>query len=101
MGWALQTNLRGPVGPQGPAGPQGIQGEVGPQGIQGPQGEVGPQGEQGPQGTQGPQGDPGVAYVDADPPAEPGVGRLWWNSTTKTLSIWNGAAWEPVLGTWA
>lgn len=39
------------------------------------------------------------AAVGAAAPGSPGTGQLWWNSTTKTLSVWTGT-WEPVQATW-
>jgi hypothetical protein len=73
-------------------------------GSTGPQGPAGAQGAQGAQGVQGPQGvpgSPGIITVAASAPASPELGRLWWNSTSKVLSVWSGTVWEPVVGTWA
>lgn len=53
-----------------------------------------------PRGDKGDPGVPGVAVVSGTAPATPVTGQLWWNSTTKTLTIWTGAAWEQVLATW-
>jgi len=41
------------------------------------------------------------ASVGTSAPASPALGKMWWNTTTKTLSIWDGTAWQPVLATWA
>jgi hypothetical protein len=41
-----------------------------------------------------------VATVAASAPASPVLGQIWWHSTEKTLYIWSGTAWEPVLATW-
>lgn len=42
-----------------------------------------------------------VATVAAAAPASPATGQIWWNSTTKELTIWDGTAWQVVVGTWA
>jgi hypothetical protein len=42
-----------------------------------------------------------LAAVSTSAPGSPVTGQFWWNSTTKVLSIWTGAAWEQVLATWA
>lgn len=42
-----------------------------------------------------------VATVGEVAPAAPLTGQLWWKDSTDTLSIWNGSAWKPVVGTWA
>jgi hypothetical protein len=42
-----------------------------------------------------------TAYVSATAPGSPVPGLIWWNSTTKELNIWDGTAWQIVVGTWA
>ncbi len=42
-----------------------------------------------------------TATVAASAPGAPVTGTLWWNTTRKELTIWTGAAWEVVVGTWA
>lgn len=42
-----------------------------------------------------------LASVGTAAPSSPATGKLWWNTTTETLSIWSGTAWKPVLATWA
>jgi hypothetical protein len=41
------------------------------------------------------------ASVGTSPPASPAPGKMWWNTTTKTLLIWDGTAWQSVFATWA
>lgn len=41
----------------------------------------------------------GASVGTSAPPTS--LGKMWWNTTTKTLSIWDGTAWQPVLATWA
>jgi Collagen triple helix repeat (20 copies) len=80
--------------PRGDVGAQGIQGDTGLQGIPGPQGVKGDKGDKGDPGA------PGVATVASAAPASPVHGQMWWNPTTKTLSIRNGSAWDVVEATW-
>ena len=42
-----------------------------------------------------------VATVAASAPASPVTGQIWWNTTTRSLTIWDGTAWQVVLATWA
>jgi hypothetical protein len=79
--WIKQGNIRGPQGPQG---------------IQGPKGDKGDKGDIGPQGPSG-----GGASVGTDQPTAPVLGQLWWKTDEKTLFVWSGTAWEPVLATWS
>lgn len=39
---------------------------------------------------------PPPASVGNTPPASPGNGDLWFNTTNNTLNVWNGTAWVPV-----
>jgi hypothetical protein len=41
----------------------------------------------------------GASVGTSAPPTA--IGKLWWHSTEKTLRIWDGSAWQPVLATWA
>jgi hypothetical protein len=69
-----------------------------------PRGDVGATGSQGPIGNTGPQGapgSPGIITVAASAPASPETGRLWWNTTRKELTVYDGTAWQVVVGTWA
>lgn len=38
---------------------------------------------------------PPPAAVGPTPPAGPGEGDLWFNTTTGILNVWNGSAWVP------
>lgn len=38
---------------------------------------------------------PPPAAVGPTPPASPGSGDLWFNTTTGILNVWNGSAWVP------
>jgi hypothetical protein len=38
-------------------------------------------------------------FSSPDSPVSPLEGQLWWNSTSNTLSVFDGAAWNTV-GTW-
>lgn len=44
---------------------------------------------------------PALATVSATAPASPQTGQIWWNTTRKELTIWDGSAWQVVVGTWA
>ena len=44
---------------------------------------------------------PSSASISGTAPASPVLGQIWWDTATKTLSIWSGSAWEPVQATWA
>ena len=108
--------------------PSGLKGDKGDQGIQGIQGVAGPPNSlaigtvtTGAPGSsaaasitgtppnqtlsltipRGDSGAPGVASVSTSAPASPVQGQIWWNVTTKTLSIFVGSAWEPVEAAWA
>lgn len=41
-----------------------------------------------------------TATVSATAPGSPAVGSIWWNTTRKELTIWDGFGWEVVLGVW-
>lgn len=37
-------------------------------------------------------------YVGTVAPTSPGLGQLWWNTTTEVASVWNGTAWKVKFG---
>jgi len=41
----------------------------------------------------------GASVGTSAPPTA--IGKLWWNTTRKELNIWDGTAWQVVVGTWA
>jgi hypothetical protein len=95
------------VGPQGPQGPQGVTGYAGSVGAQGPQGYAGSVGAQGPQGVIGYTGSGHKSTTSVTAPASPGVGDIWYNSSTDVIYRYTydsvGNYWlditSPVVGT--
>jgi hypothetical protein len=41
-----------------------------------------------------------TATVSTTAPSSPVAGAMWWNTTTLTFNVWDGTAWQTVLGTW-
>ena len=44
---------------------------------------------------------PSGATIAGTAPSSPATGQIWWNSSTKVLSVWTGSAWEKVDAVWA
>jgi predicted RecA/RadA family phage recombinase len=49
-----------------------------------------------PEGPQGPQGDPGAVIVDSTFPDNPGVGQLWYDSTSGNTFIYYDGFWIEI-----
>ena len=76
------------------------QGNIIEVGVQGPPGLIGPpgigiQGPEGAQGIQGIQGIPGTgAVVQDSTPLVGQLGELWFNTTTKVLTVYDNTTWQ-------
>jgi hypothetical protein len=100
--WIAGTSLTGPPGPQGnPGADSTVPGPAGP-GVAagGTAGQVLSKIDGTSYNTQWTT-IIGGATVNTTAPASPVTGQLWWHTTEKTLRIWDGTAWQPVLATWA
>ena len=81
--------------PTGPPGPIGLTGPAGPEGATGPAGPTGADGPAGPAGADGIsinwRGD------SATDPGSPSENDAYYNTTTNTVYIYDGAAWVIML----
>ncbi|MFO0757696.1 MAG: fibrinogen-like YCDxxxxGGGW domain-containing protein [Byssovorax sp.] len=93
-GPAGANGINGAVGPTGPAGANGANGAVGPTGPAGANGINGANGATGAVGPTGPTG--GTAVVGNAAPANPATGSLFYNTTTATLEVYDGTAWQTI-----
>lgn len=100
------TGSQGSQGNQGFQGTQGVRGFQGFQGFQGVQGAVGSQGPQGTQGLQGSQGtqgrNGGVAYTydSTTTIADPGSGKLRFNTALTSIAISETDGGTTTVDTW-
>jgi hypothetical protein len=105
-GAAGQQGNIGLTGATGPTGPTGAVGLTGPQGPTGDTGDQGIPGEVGGIGDTGPTGPTGSYFAAETPPATPGVGDVWYNTTVGNTYVyydgfWVGTGGGTAYGNWS